>query len=150
MEDDQNKLRQLVDYIQNNWTGSSVTEKRSFQSGLKELTKGGYDLLLLDMTLPTFDKSARETGGRPRAFAGKDILSQMEWRKIQVPVIIVTQFESFGEGANITSLEELKVQLKDTYTQYKGTVYYNAASDRWKEQLGIIISSIQPKKPETK
>ncbi len=139
VEDDQNKLKQLVNYIRDNWPNSTVEEKRSYQSGLKELIQTKYDLLILDMTMPTFDISPREKGGRPRAFAGKDILSSMEWKKINVPVIIVTQFESFGEGENTTSLEELRKQLKLAYKQYMGTVFYSAASDTWKEELGRII-----------
>lgn len=139
VEDDQNKLKQLVNYIYQDWPDAKVTEKRSYQTGLRELINEKYDLLLLDMTMPTFEVSFRESGGRPRAFAGKEILSHMEWKKIDVPVIIVTQFESFGEGKNTTSLNELRTQLEGSYRQYKGTVYYSAASDKWKQQLGLLI-----------
>ena len=141
IEDDQNKRRQLVEFLCNTFPKCCVDEKFSYQSGLKEILRGGYDLILLDMSMPTYDISPNERGGRPRVFGGKEILRQMQRRGLVIPVVIVTQFESFGDADEAVSLSELCEQLgKDYGSIYRGFVYYNAALDNWKRDLEDILN----------
>lgn len=140
IEDDQNKLKQLSAYIRGRWAHCSITERRSYHSGLEAIKNDTYSLILLDMSMPTYDITPREPGGRPRIFAGSEILRQMERKKISAPVIIVTQFETFGEADKRISLAELQNQLSSQFPQnYIGTVYYNAAHDNWKKDLDVLI-----------
>lgn len=142
VEDDQKKLFQLRNYIEEKYAEADIVTKRAYNSGLRELIEHVYDLLLLDMTLPTFEVSPSEPGGRPRPFGGREILIEMARHKIDVPVIIVTQFETFGEGDLQISLDELRhelFELKDP--RYKGTIYYNSMDNRWKKELQKAITS---------
>jgi CheY-like chemotaxis protein len=143
VEDDQNKLRQLVNFIKEKYPNTELSEKRSYQSGLREISNVTYNLLILDMSMPTFEITPKESGGRPRAFAGKEVLSQMTRRHINVPVIIVTQFETFGDGENKKSLEELRNELEELRDpKYKGTIYYSAGQDSWKTELSSYIGKL--------
>jgi CheY-like chemotaxis protein len=143
IEDDQNKIKQISEYVKTIMPDNKICEKRSYQSGLKEIQNGNYDVVLLDMSMPTFDISPQETGGRPRQFAGKEILMQMKRKKLKTSVIVVTQFERFGENNGIT-LSQLKEELKGIYEGvYVGTVYYNAALNNWKEELKDMLFKIQ-------
>jgi CheY-like chemotaxis protein len=136
VEDDQNKLKQLASFIMDRWPDFEITERRSYRSGLAEIVSNHYDLILLDMSMPTFDKTPEESGGRTRIFAGREILWQMAKRDIRTATMIVTQFESFGEGVDQMSLSELEKDLETAFsTSYLATVYYNAAHENWKEAL---------------
>lgn len=147
IEDDNDKSAKIRSYLQEEYINlTEIIEKKSFHSGLKELIERGltYDIVLMDMSMPNFDISAEEpAGGSHENFAGRDLLSQMKLRMINIPVLIVTQYDTFGVSFNKLSLDELKKQLDQTYLPiYKGTIYYNSAQDSWKKELKTHIDSM--------
>lgn len=143
IEDDENKRNQICCFIQDRFSDPTICVAKSLHSGLKGIINGDYDLILLDMTLPTFDINVDEHGGRPRAYGGKEILSQMNRRGIVVPVVVVTQFDRFGQGIDLITLNELNRQLHTAYPNtYMGAVYYNAALEGWKDTLYKLIVNI--------
>ena len=56
VEDDEDKREQLLMFFDEHFT-FSVDEVRSFQSALKAIKTICYDLIILDMTIPTYDIS---------------------------------------------------------------------------------------------
>lgn len=144
IEDDKNKALEIKNFLINTYENNiDITNKFSYSSGLKEALQEKYDFILLDMSMPTFDIDHHEKGGRPRHFAGKEIILQMHRRCIKTPVIIITQFENFGEGSEKISLKELNQQLSNLNTQaFKQTIYYNIAEKNWQKELAEIINSL--------
>lgn len=144
VEDDENKRAQIGNFIELSYPGVNIIYSMSMQSGLKSIIKGGIDLVILDMTMPTFDISAEDRdGGRPQAYAGREILKQMDRFKIRTPVIVVTQFDKFGTGSDALTLSELNAQLLQSHSySYQGVVYYDVAVEGWKEDLSRMISNI--------
>jgi len=141
VEDDENKALQLRDFVLLKVKGAELREARSYQSGLRAAIRSRPDLILLDMSMPTYDLSPSEPGGRPRAFAGRDILLELKRKKLPIKVIIVTQFERFGEGDETTTLDELKESLKrESIPNYVGSVYYHPARSDWREELTRLIT----------
>jgi hypothetical protein len=62
---------------------------------------------------------------------------------INVPVIVVTQFETFGKSPHDMDLAELDAELKAEHSPtYRGSVYYHAAIHGWQEQLRDIIETV--------
>lgn len=146
IEDDDNKRKQLVNFLAQQFSDVAVTETRSYQGGLKELLRGRYDHVFLDMTMPTFDKSPSDSGGRLRPLAGKDILAQLKHRQIRQNVIVFTQFEILGEGEQQVTLSELDNDLRAEYPEnYKTIIYYDAAQDEWKLRVLDAISRFAPR-----
>lgn len=146
VEDDENKRQQISDFIGEIVPQAEISIAKSYQSGLKQVIAKNTDLILLDMTMPTFDIGIDEDGGRPQAYAGREILRQMDRREIVTPVIIITQFDKFGEGIDELTLPELDHQLYQDHPQiYQGAIYYSAALGIWKELLGKVLGSLQNK-----
>lgn len=140
IEDDQNKSKQIVEFIKENFPNDSFEIKKSYQSGLKEILNVNYDFLLLDMQLPNFDIKSGEDGYRFRKLAGIDILKEIKRKNKVCKVIIVTQFETFGEGESYVELKDLKKILTEQFTGlYIDTVFYSADKSIWKKQLKEII-----------
>ena len=136
VEDDEIKRTQLVSFIAEFLPQFKIEIAKSYQSGIKAIIDNDYRLIILDMTMPTFDIGIDEYGGRPQAYAGREILQQMDRREIKSPVIVVTQFDRFGEGKDKLTLAELEEQLFNAHPNiYKGAIYYNTAVDSWKNQL---------------
>ena len=138
IEDDINKLHAIMDYVKRLGL-SETTTKTSFHSGLKELESQPYDLVLLDMSMPAYDISVHENGGRPLPLAGKDILYKMWRRKNKCKAIVITQYEDFG-GTSLISLDE---ELKKSFPEiYLGAVYYNTMQEGWKNILKDLLSDV--------
>jgi len=142
IEDDENKRQQLEKFLKSIRSDCHLTIQKSYNSGLKSvLSKEKWNLVLLDMTMPTYDISLNEDGGRPQHYAGRAILRQMKRHNIKTPVIVVTQFDVFGEGTERMTRDELDKQLQSDHPNiYLGMVYYNAAVDGWKNDLNLMIS----------
>jgi CheY-like chemotaxis protein len=136
IEDDENKQVQIRNLISKMFSESKILLAKSYHSGLLSILDNSPDLILLDMTMPTYDIDTNEDGGRPQHFAGREILRQMDRRKVNIPVIIITQFDVFGDGPNELTRTQLDNQLRRDHSRnYQGTVYYNAANNAWEREL---------------
>jgi CheY-like chemotaxis protein len=146
IEDDEDKAKRVLEFVRGDVPKVHAICARSFNSGLKALADDGtaFDLVLLDMTMPTYDVTPSEpTGGSIEHFAGRDLLAQMKLRQIEIPVAVITMFDSFGEGAKKMSLANLSQELHSKYgRQYLGHVYYNATEEGWRSSLRALISKL--------
>ena len=142
IEDDANKLRTVNEFMLQYWQ-TSCTCKMSFHSGMKALYDESYDLILLDMSIPMYDVTVRDTGGRPLPLAGRDILFKMRRSNVQTKVVVITQYEDF-EGI---SLAQLNRDLQHDFpTLYCGSVYYNTTHDTWKKDLMVLLNTLFPER----
>jgi CheY-like chemotaxis protein len=136
IEDDQNKRHQMVSLLSEQFPEAEIEIAQALQSGLRKVIAGAFDLILLDMTLPTYDPSPDEDGGQLKHYAGREILSQMDRRNIVMPVLVVTQFDKFGEEPDKLTLGELDVQLRQSHAgNYRGSIFYDLSTERWKAAL---------------
>src|SRR5437762_9859016 len=97
VEDEETKRRQVMDLISQKFSEFGIDEAKSLNSGLRKIAGGAYDLVILDMTMPTFDITLDEDGGRPQAYGGRELLRHMAQRGIKTPVVLLTQFDRFGK-----------------------------------------------------
>lgn len=143
IEDDENKRDQIVSLIAAQSKGAIISSERSYKTGLRRLLAQRFDILLLDMTLPTFDRGPQETGGRTRPFAGREILEQLKRRNIDGYAVVVSGFEILGDNENQMTLEELDKELTRRFPSiYRGFVYYNPSQSEWRSKLSAAIRSI--------
>lgn len=139
-EDDEDKLEDIVSLINEHYPNANIDTAKSLQSGLSQALTNEHDLLLIDMTMPNFDRTVTDDGGRPHAFAGREILRQMRRRGVNTPAIIVTHFHRFGPEDDFTTLEQLKVELETRFDNYVGTVQYRSNVDDWRGELISVVN----------
>ncbi|PRY52621.1 hypothetical protein B0I27_10587 [Arcticibacter pallidicorallinus] len=116
-----------------------VEIRRSFQSGLEAIIQNEYDLLLLDMSLPTFDITDFDDGGETLDRGGEIILQEMEREKIEIPSIILTQYEDFG-GVSLSKIDE--ALFTEFPGIYLGCIYYNTSQTSWEKELKLKINNL--------
>jgi CheY-like chemotaxis protein len=142
VEDDEDKREQLLQFIREELK-SSVVEVRSFQSALKSIKEETFDLILLDMTIPTFDITPTDSGGRSQPFGGEMLLYEMLRRGIRTKAIVITQFDLFGKGEEQITLEDLNKRLSSKFkNNYLGFVQYSIKYTGWKNELLEKIKSL--------
>src|SRR5690606_22360691 len=100
IEDDKKKSDDIISHINNKFTNSEILLKESYHSGIKILIREPFDLLLLDMSMPTWDRSPSEAGGEYEKFGGIKILKELARKKKLLPTILITMFDNFGESDN--------------------------------------------------
>ena len=145
VEDDENKRLQITSFLRERYSSIMASDelicRASYRSGLKACIDENFDLLLLDMTMSTFDHSATEAGGRPRHFAGRDILRELKRRKRLLPTIVCTGFDVIGEGTERRTLAALTDELHDQFKGvFLGTVYYTPSERSWRVDLETILN----------
>jgi CheY-like chemotaxis protein len=141
IEDDEPKLVQVLEFLEELSCHFSVTVAKSLSSACKEIDGGTFDVVLLDMSLPTFDggKTANASG-RQRTYGGKDILMYLWETETEVKVYVITQFKDFPGEKGAIDLPELHAQLgRDFPTLYCDHVYFEHNSDSWKEKLSRLL-----------
>lgn len=141
IEDDNNKSKQIINAIREVYsTKFNISEAHSFQKGMKKIRTENYDCLLLDMTLPTYDIDTNHSGGETKKFGGIEILEEMKIRDIHLKTIIITQFDTFGEGKNLITIKELRKDLKRDYSEnFEEIIYYNSSLTTWRDRLIKIL-----------
>jgi DNA-binding NtrC family response regulator len=140
IEDDEFKTERLRSFLINEAPHLEIELARSYKSGLRALVDRPRPLVLLDMTLPTFDIQSGAHGGRPLSLAGRELLRQMKRRSITSPTAVVTGFDTFGSGLEAVTLAQLDADLREEFgTFYLGCVYFNATTDDWRDQLLELV-----------
>jgi CheY-like chemotaxis protein len=139
VDDDDNKRRQLCRAVNDTVATPEITEGRSYQGALRARIAGNFELILLDMTMPTFDVASDDDGGRTQAYAGRELLRQMDARGVRTPTIVVTQYEQFGGEAGLT-LSELNTQLATLHPEvYVGSIFFDITTAKWRRELDALI-----------
>jgi hypothetical protein len=139
IEDDKIKIEKLTSFL----TKYSITLKESFRSGVFELKNNfkKYEMLILDMTIPLWEKGNNDLGGNFEQFGGESVLREMKRRKLFVPTILFTMFDIFPYKNGSLSFAEVNAKFKLEFSPfYKGAVFYNADDESWKNELIQLIN----------
>ena len=136
-DDESPKLESLRDFVIASESRATVKTSRSVRSTLDELQCNTFDLLILDMSLPTFDVAPGEKGGRAQNLGGEEVLRYMEFYECECPVIIVTQFDHFFEGGRHVSLEQVAERLHVEHPNtFRRVIHYaGSTSPGWRAEV---------------
>ena len=69
VEDDDYKKRDIAIVLRNQWPNAAMYSSASVSEACRDLLSAKYDLLILDMSLPTFD-ILQSGGGTPQSQGG--------------------------------------------------------------------------------
>ena len=146
VEDNTHKREKIVAYLREISPGVHIVEAHSFASGCQRLLEQEYDLVLLDISLPTYDKGAGESGGRFRTFGGREIARKIVRSGKRTMILFITQYESFSDKQRwgALALEQLGAELsEDCNEMYRGLIFYDSSKASWKDELRSAIESVK-------
>ena len=143
VEDDPNKRDKISVFIKNSFPGVDLSQTHSYNAGFNAVLSGNFSLVLLDMSLPIYDISPEEDGYDVDAYAGRFLLAEMDRMSIRTPVVIITQFDTFGEGSEFKTLTQLDSQLHEEFPAiYRGSIFYSPAEENWKSKLEKVLKEL--------
>jgi CheY-like chemotaxis protein len=136
-DDESPKLNSVVEFLENAIAGISITKTRSVRSTIDVLKRVRPDILVLDMSLPTFDVGPGEKGGRPQNLGGEEVLRYMEFYELSCPVIIITQYDHFSDNGTHIPLAKVAERLHLEHpANFKGIIHYGGStSTAWRTNL---------------
>ena len=144
VEDEDPKRRHIEAFLRTASPAVVFTTARSVRSALDSLTESKPDLVLLDMSLPTFDIGSNESGGRPQGFGGSELLRKMELEGVDCPVIVLTGYDAFNKAGEQVGLEELRQELAEDHPDiFLALLQFNSAYGDWQDRLRAILASME-------
>ena len=142
VEDEPSKEKKIVEFLYSQFPVELDIVRSVISAKLKLKEKVSYDFILLDMTLPLYDNDDLDyvDDNEFEPFGGERILDEMERLGIITKVIVLTAFDVLGDGAQHIDSRTLSNRMKDEFPQlFLGSVFYNATSTQWKEELKELI-----------
>ena len=97
VEDEDPKLRHLRDRLSYELPEAIIDICRSVNSATDYLERSTPDIVILDMSLPTFDVTQTEGGGRPQGFGGVEVLRHIAFNDLACKVIVITGYRGVSE-----------------------------------------------------
>lgn len=142
-DDETRKIENISEFLRESVRHACVSTSRSVRSTIAAIRQSEFQLIILDMSLPTFDIAPGEPGGRAQGSGGIEVLRHMDFYGIQTPVIVVTQYETVPEHGELVPLEAIETRLyKEHPGIFKGCVFFGALSDTWRPILGEKLDTI--------
>ncbi|MGZ4159781.1 MAG: response regulator [Neobacillus sp.] len=136
IEDSQHKRSRIVELLEESFPGIEITQANSYSSGCRAVENLAFDFVLVDMSLPTFDKSITESGGNFRPFGGREIARKLIRRKGHSNIIFITQYESFSDKGRSYSFASLKEELRNECgDSFRGMIFFDSSKSAWKNEL---------------
>ena len=116
---------------------------KSYVTGVNAIIDNSYDLVILDMSLPTYDKGPTENGGRFRVYGGKDIIRKIMRTSNCPEVVVLTQHTTFGEVGEQKNTDTLSEELKNIMGgKFSGIINYDTTKPQWKEEITRIVKGL--------
>lgn len=145
VEDNIQKKQKVLDFIKSVNSLRVIEIASSYTSGCQVIDKFGNDadLILLDISLPTYDINNSSPGGNFRPFAGREIARKIIRRKMNVKIIFITQYNSFSENSKSYNFQELRDELiKDCKENFLGMIQFDSTKENWKVDLTKLIGDL--------
>lgn len=144
VEDETHKLDELVKVF-HPLDGAKTFQARSVRSAIDFFRDGGsVGLMVLDMSLPTFDIDENESGGTPQPFGGIEILRYLSRISAAIPTIVFTGYPAFEDDRGIVTLSALEDEMREEFNNaFLGIVQYSAFSDEWVAKLKAVYFKVK-------
>lgn len=140
IEDNIHKRNKITSFLESHFENITYSEASSYSSGINLIEGNTFDFLILDMTMPTYDITKTDSGGRFRTEGGKEILKRLKRKKKLLPFIIVTQYSTFSETTGVKTLETMRTEIKNLFPEhFKSLIFYDTTSTSWKEELSGVL-----------
>ena len=142
IEDDPFKTKLIIDFLKVTYPEILITAKNSYNSGVRALLNSNFDLLILDMSMPTFSEDFYDSEKSFEKFAGIMILKELKRKNKLLPTVLFTMFDDFGSRDYSMSLGQVSETINEEFSpHYWGSVYFESSSNNWMTQLKAIFDA---------
>ena len=117
---------------------------RSVKEAVCAVEERGYDLIVLDMALPTFRKQVKSAGGTTQASGGVEVIRAIQRTKVESMVVIVSQYPDLEIDGKYLPLERSPEFLLKRYgVNVVGAVRYEYDDKGWVRKFASLTAGAQ-------
>jgi len=140
VEDNKHKRERVVAFLAEVAPQIVLIEAQSFTTGGRAAEQGQFDFILMDMSLPTRDKTRTESGGTFRTFGGRELARKILRRGIRTKFIFLTQYDAFSDSESSHTLDSLREELRtECGNSFLALVRYDSSKTAWKEEIERLL-----------
>jgi DNA-binding NarL/FixJ family response regulator len=136
IEDDQFKQEHVERVICQSKPMAEITVERSVQHAVAALSSGPYDMIILDIALPSH--GSRPGGAQPvsQLSGGIEVLLELSYDGRTDPVVILTQYPEIEFNGRLHPLDRAKkALLKEIRVNIVDILNINSRSNVWRDRL---------------
>lgn len=144
IEDEDSKAKKVVKVLKEMYPEFFITRVCSITSGIRKIREQQYNLVLIDMTLPLYDKgSVVFNENEYENLGGYVLLEEISRLDLNLKALVITAYDTIGD----ITLDKLDVMYKDEFKEfYIGYVQYSISSFEWVTQLTKNIEKLHLEK----
>lgn len=117
---------------------------RSVKEAVCAVEERSYDLIVLDMALPTFRKQVKSSGGTTQASGGVEVIRAIQRAKVESMVVIVSQYPDLEIDGKYLPLERSSEFLLKRYgVNVVGAVRYEYDDKGWVRKFASLTAGAQ-------
>jgi CheY-like chemotaxis protein len=136
IEDDEFKAADVTKVLAEYCPELSLQRATSVSSALKAITAQTFSLVILDMSLPTFELSGPGGGGSPQSQGGLEVLRLATRLEKVTPFIVITQYPDIELDGRDVPLSQAPRTLRSRFgLRVKACILYEFDGDAWRSVL---------------
>lgn len=133
VEDDEFKATDILKVLGESLSQAEVLRAMSVTSAMKAINSETFALIVLDMSLPTFEMSGPGGGGSPQGQGGLEVLRLARRLQNSSPFIVVTQYPDIElDGSDIPLATAAKALRGRFNVNVKACLLYEFDRDSWR------------------
>jgi CheY-like chemotaxis protein len=145
VEDDRFKRDSILAKVDNEGTvfqGPKLAG--SVQAGIKAIIEDVFDLLILDMALPSHDLKPGAGPSTNLLSGGIEIIMQLSYLQRNDKVVVLTQYPEIEIDGVLLPLSKAKSELATSfYTGVIDVILYDNERVEWADRLNNVIRSVK-------
>lgn len=139
VDDDEFKSTPIFNLV-NDAFYADIWVEESIRGAVDYARQKSIDLLILDMSLPTFGISPLESGGTQLGFGGLEVLHNLDRYEIDCDVIVISQYTEFMQGDETRHISSLLPEVKALYGgELLAVIYFDLIEGGWKPNLKKVM-----------
>ena len=142
VEDDEFKATDIAKVLADSLPEATVQRATSVTSALRAIDSDRFSLVILDMSLPTFELTGPGGGGSPQGQGGLEILRLARRLGNSSPFIIVTQYPDIEIDGRDVPLSEASKALRSRFgIDVRMCLLYEFDGDTWRDPLRDCLAA---------
>ena len=121
-----------------------VVIAQSVKDAVRAVDERQYNLIILDMALPTFMKQVKSAGGTTQASGGVEVIRAIQRAGLTSRIIIVSQYPDLEIGGRYLPLEKSAEFLSEKYgVNVIGAVRYDYDDKSWVKEFQLLTEGMR-------
>jgi CheY-like chemotaxis protein len=139
VEDEEHKIADLTERIIHAGVSKrDLVTVSGVREAVLQATGGSFDLVILDMALPTFSQGTG--GGVAQSVGGVEVLRALSAEGLSLKIIVVTQYPGIIIGGKNVPLSQIGKVASAKYGQeVLGAVLYKFKMPEWPEMFDALM-----------